>query len=80
MYGFPLLQLTVVNITNNTDTTINDISFNYEESMSEDVVISALKSDAINPDVAVKYSGILPIRINDVKDNGKLQLSVTIEE
>lgn len=43
MYGFPLLQLTVVNITNNTDTTINDISFNYEESMSEDVVISILK-------------------------------------
>lgn len=80
MYGFPLLQLTVVNITNNTDTTINDISFNYEESMSEDVVISTLKPDAINPGIAVKYSGILHIGINDVKDNGKLQLSVTIEE
>ena len=116
MYGFPPLQLTMVNITNNTDTTINDISFNYEGSMSEDVVIPtlkprqnkhtgistinlknhtdimmynkaneerfsyALKPDAINPGVAVKYSGVLHVRINDVKDNGELQLSVTIEE
>ena len=30
MYGFPPLQLTVVSVSNNTDKTVNDISFNYE--------------------------------------------------
>lgn len=116
MYGFPPLQLTVVSITNNTDKTINDISFNYEGSMTNDVVIPTLKAnsnkqtgistihlqdhsnimmynkingetfsyilkpDIINPGIAVKYSGVLRIRINDVKENGELEIAVTIEE
>lgn len=116
MYGFPPLQLTVINITNKTDKIINDISFNYEGSGSEDVVLPTLKAnsnkqigistinlknhtdimmynkvngetfsyvlkpDIINPGKAVKYSGVLHIRIKNVKDNGELEIVVTIEE
>lgn len=117
MYGgFPPLQLTVLSITNNTNKIINNISFNYEGSEAEDVVMPTLKAnsnkqtgistihlkdhtnimmynkvdgetfsyvlkpDAINPGKAVKYSGVVHVRINDVKDNGELQVSVAIEE
>lgn len=46
MYGFPPLQLTVINITNKTDKVINSISFNYEGSGSEAVIIPALKANS----------------------------------
>lgn len=39
-----------------------------------------LKPDIINPGKAVKYSGVLHIRIKNVKDNGELEIVVTIEE
>lgn len=39
-----------------------------------------LKPDVINPGIAVKYSGVLRIRINDIKENEELKIAVTIEE
>ena len=116
MYGFPSLQLTVVNVSNNTDKIINELLFNYEGSMAEDVVMRNLKAhtnkqtgistihlkdntnimmynnfngqthsyilkpDAINPGTAVKYSGVIYININNIKENGELELSIKIDE
>ena len=34
-----------------------------------------LKPDAINPGKAVKYSGVLHVRINNVNENGELEIS-----
>ena len=43
MYGLPPADLLVLRIFNNTDKIIKDISFNYEGSNMNDVVISSLK-------------------------------------
>ncbi|WP_066889953.1 hypothetical protein [Clostridium nigeriense] len=116
MYGFPSLQLTVVNVSNNTDKTIDELLFNYEGSMAEDVVMHNLKAhsnkqtgistihlqdhanimmynnvngethsyilkpNAINPGKAAKYSGVLYININNIKESGELELSIRIDE
>ena len=115
MYGLPPADLLVLRIFNNTDKIIKDISFNYEGSNMNDVVISTLKpkqdkqtgistiylknhtdilmynkindeifSYVIKEDAANSFQTkkiLTPLRINidNVKENGELELSIKID-
>lgn len=116
MYGLPPSDLLVLRIFNNTDKIIKDISFNYEGSNMNDVVVSSLKpkqdkqtgistiylknhtnimmynkvngetfsyvikEDAANSFETKKIITPLRIKINNVKENGELELTIAATE
>lgn len=116
MYGFPPSDLLVLRLFNNTDKIIKDISFNYEGSNMNDIIVSSLKpkqdkqtgisivylknhtdimmynkvndktfsyvikEDASNSSQTKKVITPIRITINNVKDNGELEITTKVSE